>query len=239
MRALPTKLAVVQHTSAEYLGLIEDHLEMRGIGFRYFRPFTAGGRLPRLAETSAGLVLLGGGPWGIVPGAARLPWLEAEIELAAAALAAARPMIGFGLGAQILALAGGGGAAADKLTLDVGTATRTVEGALGGLLPPIYPLVRYGRDSVSLPAGARVLARDGQGGWALFQLGERAFGFAGHPGIKSAIVEDLIMEFPEAPDATAAGLAALRAVQAEIEIALAAVMSGLVRVLDLMLPPSC
>ena len=105
MRALPTKLAVVQHTSAEYLGLIEDHLEIRGIGFRYFRPFTAGGRLPRLEETSAGLVLLGGGPWGIVPGAARLPWLEAEIELAAAALAASRPVIGFGLGAQILALA--------------------------------------------------------------------------------------------------------------------------------------
>ena len=236
MRSLPTKLAVIQHTAAEYLGLIEDHLEMRGIGFRYFRPFTSGSRLPRIEETSAGMVLLGGGPWGTAPGAAQLPWLEAEIELVAAALAASQPVVGFGLGAQILALAGGGSAVAGTLTLDVGTATRTVEDALGGLLPASYPLVRYGRDTVSLPAGARMLAHDERGGWALFQLGERAFGFAGHPGIKSAIIEDLIMEFPQAPPETAAALAALRDVQEQVETALAAVMAGLVRVLGLMSP---
>ena len=34
--------AVVQHTSGEYLGLIEDHLEGRRIRFQYFRPFAAG-----------------------------------------------------------------------------------------------------------------------------------------------------------------------------------------------------
>ncbi len=39
-------LAVVQHTSAEYLGLIEDHLEGRRIRFRYCRPFATGGRVP-------------------------------------------------------------------------------------------------------------------------------------------------------------------------------------------------
>ena len=35
-------VAVVQHTAGEYLGLMEDHLEGRGIRFQYFRPFAAG-----------------------------------------------------------------------------------------------------------------------------------------------------------------------------------------------------
>ncbi len=226
-------LAVVQHTSAEYLGLIEDHLEGRRIRFRYFRPFVAGGRLPRIAETVDGLVLLGGGPWGIAPGPARLASLEAERGLAAAALAAGTPLIGFGLGAQILALAAGGLATQAPLGFEVAVASRT-EPALGGLLPSSFPLVRYGRDAVSLPPAARVLARDARGDWALFQLGERAFGFAAHPGIKSAIIEDLIMEFPDAPPQTASPLAELRAAQAAIEAALVPIMAGLIGVLRLM-----
>ena len=39
-------VAVVQHTSGEYLGLIEDHFEHRRIRFQYFRPFASGGKLP-------------------------------------------------------------------------------------------------------------------------------------------------------------------------------------------------
>ncbi len=229
-----TTLAVLQHTSSEFLGLLEDHLEGRRIRFHYFRPFTTGGRLPRIEHLSDGLVLLGGGPWGIAAGPSRLPSLEGEIALVTSALAAGFPLVGFGLGAQILALAGGGTAHASALTLEVGTATRTVEDALGGLLPAQYPLVRYGRDAVSLPDNARVLARDEADRWALFQLGERAFGFAGHPGVKSAIIEDLIMEFPEAPAEPASALAAVRAAQASIEAALVPIMAGLTRVLGLM-----
>ena len=40
-------LTVLQHTSAEYLGYLEDHLEGRSIGFRYCRPFTEGTSVPR------------------------------------------------------------------------------------------------------------------------------------------------------------------------------------------------
>ena len=57
-------LNVVQHTSADYLGLLEDHLEGRRIRFRYFRPFTEQGAVPGPGDTCDGLVLLGGGPWG-------------------------------------------------------------------------------------------------------------------------------------------------------------------------------
>ena len=41
-------VAVIQHTSGEYLGLMEDHLEGRRIRFQYFRPFAAG-KLPASA----------------------------------------------------------------------------------------------------------------------------------------------------------------------------------------------
>ena len=42
-------VCVLQHVEAEYLGLIEDHLEARAVGFRYCRPFVPGGRVPASA----------------------------------------------------------------------------------------------------------------------------------------------------------------------------------------------
>jgi GMP synthase-like glutamine amidotransferase len=227
-------LAVIQHTSSEYLGLIEDHLEGRRIRFRYFRPFTAGGKLPGVGDVTDGLVLLGGGPWGAAPGERCLPTLDAEVTLASAALAASRPVIGIGLGAQVLALAAGGGVAAAPFTFDVGRATRTVDDALAGFLPTHYPLVRYGRDDVVLPPRARMLARDDAGRPALFQCGDRAFGFSGHPGIKSAMVEDLIMEFADGPLDLKSGLVRLRAARVAIEDALVPIMTGLVQCTGLM-----
>jgi GMP synthase-like glutamine amidotransferase len=229
-------LAVIQHTSAEYLGLIEDHLEGRRIRFRYFRPFTAGGRLPSLEQCGDGVILLGGGPWGLTPGPGQLPRLEEEVALVRQLLPTGRPVIGIGLGALILARAAGGDGRAAALAFEVGTATRTEHDALAGYLPARYPIVRYGRDEVVLPAGARVLARDEHGGPALFQLGERAFGFLAHPGVKSAMIEDLIMEFPEAPSDPEPGLAALRRERPALEAALIAIMTGLVQCTGLMEP---
>ncbi|NNG03843.1 MAG: GMP synthase, partial [Inquilinus sp.] len=100
---------VIQHTSGEFLGLIEDHLEGRGIRFVYSRPFTAGGKLPATLDFAKGLVLLGGGPWGTGGGRA-VPSLTEEIDLTRRCLELGKPVIGIGLGAQILALATGGGA---------------------------------------------------------------------------------------------------------------------------------
>jgi hypothetical protein len=116
----------------------------------------------------------------------------------------------------------------------VGLATRTVDDALAGFLPARYPLVRYHRDEVVLPPQARVLARDDGGRPALFQCGERAFGFSGHPGIKSAMVEDLIMEFAEGPADPEERLLALRAARVAIEDALVPIMTGLVQCTGLM-----
>jgi GMP synthase-like glutamine amidotransferase len=218
---------VVQHTSAEYLGLIEDHLEGRGVRFRYYRPFATDGALPAAGTVRDGLVLLGGGPWGSA-GVRDLPTLAAEIELARGVLKRGWPLVGIGLGAQVLAIAAGGSVASAPLDFRVTEATRTQPDALAGFVPETYPLAIYGRDRAVPPAGAEVLARDRDGRPALWQAGGRAFGFAGHPGLKVAMVEDLVMEFEETPPGIEPGLAALRAAQRSLEDALVPLMTGLV-----------
>lgn len=218
---------VVQHTSAEYLGLIEDHLEGRGVRFRYSRPFTSDGALPLVGTLRDGLVLLGGGPWGSA-GVRDLPTLSEEIALARGCLARGWPLVGIGLGAQIVAIAAGGASEAAPLEFTVTRAHRVRDDALGGYLPPEYPLALYGRDRAILPADAVVLAEDAQGRAALWRFGEHAFGFAGHPGLKVAMVEDLVMEFEESPPGVDAGLALLRPAQRALEDALVPIMTGLV-----------
>jgi len=226
-------LSVLQHTSAEYLGLIEDHLEGRQIRFRYARPFTAGGRLPARDELGDGLVILGGGPWGSA-GQRDVPTLAPEIELTRHALDAGLPVLGLGLGAQILCCVAGGSSTPAALGFEVGEATRTVPDALAGYLPERFPLVLYGRDRPSLPNAARVLARDWSGQPAVFDVGGHALGFTGHPGTKPAIVEDLIMEFEEGPPDPGPTLQQMRARQPALEDALVPIMTGIVRVLRLM-----
>jgi GMP synthase-like glutamine amidotransferase len=221
-------LHVVQHTSAEYLGLIEDHLEGRGIRFRYYRPFTGKVALLAPAFVTHGLILLGGGPWGSA-GVRDVPTLAAEVALARGCLARNVPMVGIGLGAQILALAAGGGVDAAPLEFAVTTATRSDDAALNGYLPPSYPLAVYMRDWPRPPDDAAILARDPRGRPALFRVGEHGFGFAGHPGLKVAMVEDLIMEFEESPSGIDAPLAALREAQRALEDALVPIMTGLVQ----------
>lgn len=69
---------------------------------------------------------------------------------------------------------------------------------------------------------------------ALFQVGDNALGFSGHPGFKPAIAEDLIMEFEESPADAATMLSAVRPRVREIEDALVLTMTGLVQVMGWM-----
>lgn len=226
-------LTVVQHTQSEYLGLIEDHLEGRRIRFGYARPFTADGTLPHPDLIGDGLVLLGGGPWGTA-GDRDVPTLEDELTLARTCLMLEKPVIGIGLGAQILSLAAGGGSEAAPVRFTVGDALRVEPQALNGFLPERFPLAVYMRDRPLPPDYARILAEDADGRPALFQIGETAFGFTGHPGMKRAMAEDLIMEFEEAPDDPAPALEAVGAAKTRLEDALVQIMTGLVQLTRLM-----
>ena len=222
-------LSVIQHNSAEYLGLMEDHLEGRQIRFNYTRPFTEKGKPPDANTLGDGLVLLGGGPWGSA-GARDVPTLAAEVTLTRAALMLGTPVIGIGLGAQILSLAADGKVEPAPLTFAAGYARRVDDGALNGYLPERYPNVVYMRDRPVPPAYARILAKDETGHPALFQIGDNAFGFSGHPGFKLAMAEDLIMEFEEGPEGnTKAAFANLRAMKTEIEDALVPIMTGIIQ----------
>lgn len=221
-------VSVIQHTQSEWLGQIEDHLEGRGIRFGYSRPFTTGGTIPEATVVGDGLILLGGGPWSARRTARTLPTLDVEVRLARACLMLGKPVIGFGLGAQILALAAEGGVDEAPLTLTVGEAVRVADGALGGLLPPRFPNVVYMRDRPRPPDYASILAVDAEGQPALFQIGTNAFGFSGHPGVRRAMIEDLVMEFEEAPANAADGLAQISALGAAIDDALVPIMAGLI-----------
>jgi GMP synthase-like glutamine amidotransferase len=228
---------VVQHTSAEYLGLLEDHLEGRGVRFQYYRPFAQSGALPHADGMRDGLILLGGGPLGSA-GTRDLPTLKQEIALARACLMREWPVLGIGLGAQIVALAAGGRSEPADLAFEVTTARRAAPAALNGYLPEEFPLAVYMRDWPAPPDYADVLARDTHGRAALWQIGRSAFGFSGHPGLKLAIVEDLVMEFDESPAGVGPELEKLRAAQSAIADALVPIMTGLVQLTGWMEAPA-
>jgi len=226
-------LNVVQHTSADYLGLLEDHLEGRRIRFRYFRPFTEQGAIPQPGDVCDGLVLLGGGPWGSA-GGRNVPTLDEEIRLTRAALDQGQPVIGIGLGAQILAIASGGDSTPAPLRFAASYGTRVVDDALNSFMPERFPLVTYMRDRPAPPDHATVLAVDEKGWPAIFQVGENSLGFCGHPGFKPAMAEDLIMEFEEGPENPVPQLEKLRVMVREIEDALVPIMTGIIQITYLM-----
>jgi GMP synthase-like glutamine amidotransferase len=207
---------------------MEDHLEGRGIRFNYFRPFTAGGGVPATMEFSAGLILLGGGPWGTKGGRA-VPTLTEELVLARQAIDLGKPIVGIGLGAQILAIAAGGGSEASELAFELGEASRIRDDALAGFLPETFPLVTFMRDRPVLPPDAQVLAIDRHRDPVLFQTRGNCFGFTGHPGAKAGMAEDLIMEFDELPVSFGETLDRFRGIQKPLEDSLVYIMTGLIQ----------
>jgi GMP synthase-like glutamine amidotransferase len=230
-------VAVIQHTAGEYLGLMEDHLEGRRIRFQYFRPFAGGsGKLPQADLPADAVFLLGGGPWGSA-GTRDLPTLAEEVDFTRSMLEQGTPVVGIGLGAQILAIAAGGSSAPADFVFECRRATRTEDRALNGFLPQEFMQVVYMRDDPVLPADARVLAVDDSGRPAVFSVGDNAYGFVGHPGIKLGIIEDLVMEFDEVPESVAEGLDELRSLQVRIEDDLVSIMTGLVQCTQLMSSP--
>lgn len=224
---------VIQHTSADYLGLMEDHLEGRRIRFSYFRPFTEQGTVPQAGDVCDALFLMGGGPWGSA-GERDVPTLEVEIGLTRNMLDQGKPVLGIGLGAQILAIASGGGSAPSPLEFTVGFARRVEKDALEGFMPERFPCVTYMKDRPVLSPDTRVLAEDNTGQPAVFQVGKNALGFTGHPGFKTAMAEDLIMEFTESPENPAPLLERLQRMSRQVEDALVPLMTGIIRVTGLM-----
>lgn len=226
------KICVIQHTESEYLGLMEDHFEGRNIRFVYQRPFAAGGAMPRGVEDYDALMLLGGGPYGLVSGHL-LPSFAPERALTRAFLATGLPVIGIGLGALILNSALGGGIEEAPLRFSVETARATDVGRTIMAWPDRFTAVLYLRDRPVLPRDAELLAIGAHNDAVAFRVGANAFGFLFHPGAKRGMIEDLIMEFDDTPENTVDSLKELGAAQAEIAETLSDAMPGLVRIAGL------
>ena len=221
-------VAVLQHTDAEYLGFVEDHLEGRNIGFRYIRPAHDPNWVKKFDLPKDGLIVLGSAPYGTVS-LPKLPLMQQRIDVVKSCLDEEIPVVAFGTGTQILSLAAGSTVRKRPLTLSIETAHRQVDDALNGYLPKTYPLVIYMSDYPNLPKDARVLAATDAGAAALFQIGNNCFGFLGHPGIKRAMVEDSFVQIPAHALNDPSTLVQLSARQYEIQQSLVRIMTGLIQ----------
>ncbi|SFM65210.1 GMP synthase-Glutamine amidotransferase [Ectothiorhodospira mobilis] len=187
--------AVVQHSYAEFLGLIETQLEQRDIGFRYFRPFV-GPDLPGSAAQFDGLWLLGGPQW---PAA-----LEEELGLIQAFRAARRPVVGLGLGGLLVARAAGGLPREDAgSTCGFCTARRTEAGAGDALAEALdgreVLVLRQGQ--VDPPPGLEPLLVDDRGRWLAIRPDALTYGLLCRPEMKPGMLEDLVMDPHHEPPA--------------------------------------
>ena len=91
--------AVIQHNYSEFLGQVERQLEIRDIGFSYFRPFV-GQDLPGSAIHFDALFLLGG---STLINAEENDWIESEKRVLRLFQTSRRPVVAFGFGAMLLA----------------------------------------------------------------------------------------------------------------------------------------
>ena len=137
----------------------------------------------------------------------------------------------------MLALAAGGAVESRDLTFEILSARRTREDALNGYLPEQLTQVVYMRDWPRFPESAQTLAEDDAGRAVVWQLGDNVFAFAGNPGVKLGMIEDLVMEFEEVPANAAESLEKLREIQGVIGDELVPLMTGLVQCTSLMATP--
>ncbi len=221
-------VSVLQNTDAEHLGLIEDHLEGRNIRFRYVRPAHDSNWVSNLSRQSDGLIILGAAPYGIVSNP-KLPLLEQRIKIIENYLSKNLPILAIGTGTQLLVLAHGGKVKPCELTLDLKTAKRVDRLALNGHLPHEYPIVTYMRDFPVVLDDARVLSVTEDGMPSLFQLSNNCLGFIGHPGMKSAMIEDSIVQMPAFDIGSFDALQKIRNHQSEIEETLVNIMTGVIQ----------
>ncbi|MHB1951380.1 MAG: type 1 glutamine amidotransferase [Acidiferrobacteraceae bacterium] len=188
------RFAVVQHTYSEFLGLIENQLEKRDIGFHYLRPFV-GQQLPSSAGQFDALFLLG----GKVPATDRraVPWADDEIALIAAFRDARRPVVGFGFGAQMVVAQAGGVIRGDPFHQAYWTtAHKTPAGAsdaVGEAVDGRRVLVLY-NGSADLPAGIEPLVVDDEGRWLLARTDPLSYAVLFRPELKPGMIEDMVME---------------------------------------------
>lgn len=227
--------AVIQHNYSEFLGLIERQLEVRDIGFSYFRPFV-GQDLPGSALQFDALFLLGGS-WPTVD-AEHSPWHDAERRLIGAFLKADRPVVGFGFGGLLVAEHFGASASAEPFHTAYWTTAHCTAAGKGDALAEAVDgrrvLVMY-NGTATLPGGVEPIVVDDDGRWLAIRPHALAYGLLFRPELKPGMIEDMIMEAKRnVPDNIGELLASARDEWEDTQQTTDRVIVALVKALDLM-----
>lgn len=227
--------AVIQHNYSEFMGLIERQLEVRDIGFSYFRPFV-GQDLPGSALHFDALFCLGGS-WPTTD-EEHCPWGADERRLIAVFLKARRPVIGLGFGGLLVAEHAGARPAAEPFhTAYWTTGHATAAGRNDPLAQAVDGrrlLVMY-NGAAELPVGLEPIVVDDDGRWLAIRPEPLAYGMLFRPELKPGMIEDMIMEAQRpTPDNIAELLATARAEWEATQATTDRVVVALVTALDLM-----
>lgn len=227
--------AVIQHNYSEFLGLIERQLELREIGFDYFRPFV-GQDMPGSALHFDALFLLGGS-WPTTD-EEHSPWSEAERRLVGSFLKAERPVIGIGFGGLLVAEHFGAVASQEPFHTAYWTTGHATAAGRGDPLAEAVDgrrlFVMY-NGSATLPEGVEPIVVDDDGNWLAIRPHELAYGMLFRPEVKPGMIEDMIMEAKRSvPDNIGDLLASARDEWEESQKTTDHVIAALVKALDLM-----
>ncbi len=188
------QFAVIQHTYSEFLGLIENQLEKRDIGFVYFRPFV-GQDLPGSAGQFDALFVLGG--QHPPSDHEKNPWHDDELRLIGIFREARRPMVGLGYGGLLLAEYEGARLSAEPFHDAYWTTAHKTPAGEGDALADAVdgqPVLVMANGSAALPAGVEPIVVDDDGRWIAIRPDPLAYGLLFRPELKPGMIEDMIME---------------------------------------------
>lgn len=227
--------AVIQHNYSEFLGLIEHQLEVRDIGFNYFRPFV-GQEAPGTALHFDALFILGGN-WPVTD-EEHCPWVESERRLLGIFRKGKRPVVGFGFGAMLIAEHSGAQMSNEPLHTAYWTTAHVTDAGKDDLVAKAMDgrrvLVMY-NGSAQLSDDVKPILVDDNGNWIAFRPDTLTYGFLFRPELKPGMVEDMIMEAKrETPDNIGEILQTARDEWDESQVTTDRFVVALVKELDLM-----
>ncbi len=226
--------AVVQHNYSEFLGQVERQLEIRDIGFSYFRPFV-GQDLPGSAIHFDALFLLGG---STLINDEQNQWIESERRVVRLFQSSRRPIVGLGFGAMLLAE--NTGATLNDAPYHNAywtTAHKTQAGENDALAEAVdgKRVLVFSNGSATLPDHVKPIVVDDEGNWIAIRPDALSYGLLFRPDLKPGMIEDMIMEAGrETPADIGELLATARSEWVETQKTTDQIIMALVKSLDLM-----